>query len=77
MKSKSYALKAVKQFTKEIGVPYYIIDYPSKYQKSKELQHFLTKIGSTLRLLEEKKPWDNNAKLCIGIMKEPVKKDTK
>ena len=43
----SGALKAVNQFVKEIGAPDAIIDDTSRDHKSKELRHFITKIGST------------------------------
>ena len=74
VKSKSYALKAVKQSEKKIGAPYAIIADPSKEHKSKELQHFLTKIGSTLRILDENTPSANKAELYIVITKESAKR---
>ena len=43
----------------------------------KELQQFLTEIGSTLRLLEDTTPWVNKVELYIGIIKEAVRKDIK
>ena len=74
VKSKSDALKAVKQSAKEIGAPYSIIAYPSKEHKSKELRYLLTKIGSTIRSLYENIPWANKAELYIGITKESAKR---
>ena len=36
---------------------------------------FCNKIGTTLRLLEQKTQWANRAKLYVGLMKEAVRKD--
>ena len=77
MKSRFDGLQAVKPFAKQIGAQEAIISDSSKEQKSKELQQFLTEIGSTLRLLEENTPWSNKAELYIGIIKEAVRKEMK
>ena len=38
---------------------------------------FCNKIGTTLRLLEQKTQWANRAELYVGLMKEAVRKDIK
>ncbi len=77
MKSKSEVLQAVKQFAKEIGAPDAIILDAAAEQKSQKLRKFCSKIGTTLRILEEGTPWANKAELYIGLIKEAVRKDMK
>jgi len=77
MKSKSEVLKAVRQFTKEIGAPDAIIADAAREQKSDGLKKFCNEIGTTLRILEEGTPWANKAELYIGLIKEAVCKDMK
>jgi hypothetical protein len=77
MKSKSEALQAVKQFAKEIGAPDAMICDHSGEQTSIALKRFCQEIGATLKVLEEGTPWANKAELCVGLMKEAVRKDVK
>jgi hypothetical protein len=77
MRSKKEVFQAVKQFAKEIGAPDAIIADAAREQKSLELWKFCSKIGTTLRVLEEGTPWTNKAKLYIGLIKEAVRKDMK
>ena len=77
MKSKSKVLQAVKEFAKDIGDPDAIICDATSDQKSKSLQNFLGKIGTTLIILGEGTPWANKAELYIGLIKESVQKDIK
>ena len=53
MKSESEFPLALKCFAKEAGVPEYLIAYPVRAQKSKEVVAFCHKIGTILYLLEE------------------------
>ena len=45
--------------------------------KSQKVQNFLNIIGTTLKVLEEGTPWANRVQLCIGLVKEAIKKDIK
>jgi hypothetical protein len=73
--SKSEVLQAVKQFTKEIGVPEAIIADPAGEQTLHALRQFCQEIGTTLCALEEMTQWVNQAELYIGLLKEAVRKD--
>eukprot|EP00957_Ditylum_brightwellii_P105902 8077085-Ditylum_brightwellii.AAC.1 len=75
--SRKEVLQAVKQFTKEIGIPNAIIAGVPKEQMSLDLRWFCNSIGSTLRVLEESTPWANRTKLYIVFIKEAVRKDMK
>ena len=70
-------LQAIKQFAKEIGSPKAFIMDAAKAQKSKDVRHFCSQIGSSLRILEEGTPWANKAELYIGLIKEATCKDMK
>jgi hypothetical protein len=77
MKRKGEVLQAMKQLANEIGAPdAFVADMPGD-QMSKEVKAFCNEIGSTLRALEEGTPWANKAELCIGLLKEAVRKDMK
>ena len=75
MKRKSEVLLAIKQFAKEIGAPDSFVADMSGEQMSSEVKKFCNDIGTTLRALEEGTPWSNKAELCIGLIKEAVRKD--
>ena len=75
MKRKGKVLQAIKQITKEIGVPYAIVSDMGKEQLSQEVKHFCNLIGTTLRALEEGTPWSNRMELYIKLMKEATCKD--
>jgi len=77
MKSKAEVLQAAKQFVKEIGAPEAIICDMAGEQTSPALKRFCQEIGTTSEFLEEGTPWANKAKLCVGLMKEAVRKDVK
>ena len=62
-------------FAKEAGVPEAIIAKSHKSHKSKEVQQFCHKIGTTLLVLEGSTHWANRAKLYVGLFKEAVRKD--
>jgi hypothetical protein len=74
MKSEAKALKAVKQFAKEIGAPEATTCDKAGKQTSQALKRFWQEIGATLRVIKEGTPWANKAKLCIGLIKEAVRK---
>ena len=75
MRRKLEVLQALKQFTKEIGVPTSIIADMSGEQMSHNVWKFCNNIGTTLCTLEEGTPWSNKAELYIGLLKEAVRKD--
>jgi hypothetical protein len=77
MQREADVLKAVKQFSKEIGAPDAIICDAAKAQTSQAMRKFCNEIGTTLRALEEGTPWSNKAELYIGLIKEAVRKDMK
>ena len=51
-----------------------IIAESHKYHKSKQVQQFCHKIGTTLRVIEGLAQWDNRAELYVGLFKEAVRK---
>ena len=75
MKSKADFPDALKQFSREIGVPTALILDPSGEQTSKRVKKYCQEIGTTLRILEEHTQWANLAELYIGLMKESIRKD--
>ena len=75
MKSKGQVPQAMKQLTKEIGVPEAFVLDASGEKTSQEMKHFCNNIGAALRVVEEGNPWSNRAELHVGLMKETVSKD--
>ena len=75
MKRKSEVLSAIKQFAKEVGAPDAIISDMAKEQVLQDMRNLCSTIGTTLRALEEGKPWSNKVELYITLMKEAVHKD--
>ena len=75
MKSGSWFSKALKLFTKEVGVHEAIIADSHKCTKSKEVKLFCHNIGITLRILEGSTQWANISELYVGLFKESVRKD--
>ena len=65
-------LSALKQFTKEIGVPEAVICDGSGEQTDIEVNKCCGYIGTTLRILEEGTPWSNIIihRLNKGVCKE-------
>ena len=63
IKSKSQFPQALKLFTKEVGVPNFIIIDPSGEQTSAVVCSFCHKIGTTLRILEERTQHEDRAEL--------------
>ena len=76
-RNKDDILSELKKFTKEIGAPEAIICDGSGDQTATEVKKYCGDIGITLRILEEGTPWSNKAELCIGLIKESVRKDMK
>ena len=66
---------AIKMFAKEVGAPNCFVCDPHKNQKSKEVREFCHRIGTTLRVLEERTQHANRAELYIGLLKESIRKD--
>ena len=75
MSSTSQIPQAQRLFCKEVGVPNVFVCDPHSAQKSKEVRAFCHKIGSTLRVLEERTQHANRAELYIGLIKEGIRKD--
>ena len=75
MKSENQVLHAIKQFSKVIGAPDFLINNASIAQKYGEVRKYCNDIVTTLRVLEDTTPWANKAELYIGIIKEAVQKD--
>ena len=75
MTSTSQIPQAQRLFCKEVGVPNAFVCDPHAAQKSKEVRAFCHKIGSTLRVLEERTQHANRAELYIGLIKEGIRKD--
>ena len=63
MKRKPEVLLSIKQFANEIGAPDSFVTDMSGEQMSSEVKKFCTDIGTTLRSLEEQRPWSNKAEL--------------
>ena len=75
MKRKGQFPPALKLFTKEVGVPNAFILDPSGEQTSNEVRAFCHKIGTTLRILEERTQHADLAEFYIGLLKEAIRKD--
>ena len=75
MKSESDILSAVRMFCKEVGAPNAFVCDPHQSNTEKGVRQFCNKIGTTLRILEERTQHANRAELFIGLMKEAVRKD--
>ena len=69
MKSLTEYPSALRKFAKEVGAPDILVADPQKSHASKEVMYFCNKIGTTLRLLEQKTQWANCAELYVGLMK--------
>ena len=44
-------------------------------QKKPSVKRFCDQVGTTLKMLERATTWENRAELCIGLLKEAVRKD--
>ena len=75
MRKESDYYDALKQFSKKVGAPEILVCDGSKTQKKREVKEYLNKIGTRLRVLEQRTQWANRAELWIGIMKEAVRRD--
>ena len=75
MKSLTEYPSVLRKFAKEVGAPYILVADPHKSHASKEVIDFCNKIGTTLRLLEQKTQRGNRAELYVGLMKEVARKD--
>ena len=69
-KRKSQFPQALKLFTKEVGVPNDFILDPSGEKTSDVVHTLCQKIGTTLRILEERTQHADRAELYIGLLKE-------
>ena len=69
MKSLTEYPSSLQKFAKEVGAPDILVANPNKSHASKEVMDFCNKIGTILRLLEQKTQWENRAELYVGLMK--------
>ena len=67
--------KTLEMFAKLVVVPEAFISDSNKCNKSKEVNLFCHKIGTTLRILEGLTQWANKADFYVGLFKDAVRKD--
>ena len=77
IKSKSEVILAMKQFANDVGASESTSVDASNKEKYQEAKQFINNVRIKLRVLEEGNPQANRMKLCIGLLKEAVRKDTK
>ncbi|EJK65892.1 hypothetical protein THAOC_13210, partial [Thalassiosira oceanica] len=75
MRAQRDYLSALRAFSKEVGAPDILVCDPHPTQKSKDVHDYCNKIGTRLRVLEERTQWADLAELYIGILKDSVRKD--
>jgi hypothetical protein len=75
MTNESDITAAARMFCKEVGAPNAFVCDPHRSQKDTKVRQFCNKIGTTLRILEERTQHANRAELYIGLLKEAVRKD--
>ena len=75
MKSSGEFHLALKMFSKEIGVPLYLILYPSKEQTSAKVKNMCHKMGTTLKILKESTHNDNHSERYVGLTMTLIRKD--
>ena len=68
-------LSPLRLFDKDVGAPKILVLDPHSTQKNREVKDFFNKIGTTLKVLENKTQCANRAELYIGLMKEATRKD--
>ena len=68
---------SLREFAKDVGAPEILVADPYPSNKSREVKEICNKIGTTLRLLEQKIQWENRAELYVGLLKEELRKDKK
>eukprot|EP00984_Skeletonema_dohrnii_P000995 scaffold318_cov96-Skeletonema_dohrnii-CCMP3373.AAC.6 len=66
---------AVKNFTKEVGIPDTLVADAHPNQKDKKVRSYCLEIGTKLRILEESTQWANFSERIIGLLKEVTRKD--
>lgn len=66
---------AVKNFTKEVGIPNVLVADAHPNQKDKKVKAYCLEIGTKLRILEESTQWANFSERVIGLLKEVTRKD--
>ena len=75
MQSQKEFQTALHWFCKQVGVPVIIVVDGHLSQASPTVRRFCDQVGTTLRVLETGTPWANRAELCIGLLKEAVRRD--
>ena len=66
---------ALKNFTKEIGIPDTLVADPHPNHKDKKVKSYCLEVGTKLRILEESTQWANFSERIIGLLKEATRKD--
>ena len=69
MRSEKEFPSALREFAKDFGAPEILVADPRPSNKNREVKEFCNKIGTTLRLLEQKTQWENRAELYVGLLK--------
>ena len=59
MRTQSEYMSALKQFSKDVGVPNVLICDSHPSQKARDVKQFLTTVGTTLKILEAETQWAN------------------
>ena len=75
MKPEKEFINAIKLFCKEVGAPKSFIVDSACTKKSNKVRQFMSKVGTTLRVLEGQNQHADRAELYIGPMKSGVGKD--
>jgi len=75
MKKEAEYFVALKEFSKDVGVPDVLVCDSAKTQKKREVKDFCTQIGTTLNILEAETQWANRSELWVGLLKESTQKD--
>lgn len=75
MREQKHYDQALKAFSKEVGAPDVLVCDPHPTQTKLEVKEYCNKIGTKLRVLEERTQWADRAELYIGILKDGTRKD--
>ncbi len=75
MKKEAEYFLALKELSKDVGVPDVLVCDSAKTQKKCEVKDFCTQIGTTLNILEAETQWANWSELWVGLVKESTRKD--
>ena len=77
MKSKDEFENDLHWFYKEFGASADLIIDGSSYQQNPSFKRLCDQVGIVLGILEHSTTWSTRAELCIGLLKEEVRNDTR